>query len=420
MVGITSCSVYIPFYRLSRSEIEKGWGKPSPKGEKAVVYHDEDSITMAVNAGMDCTKGMDANSIDGLYFASTTFPYKEKQAAIIVATAVGLRRDIFAADFSGSLRGSTCAMRAAVDAINATSAENILLCAADTRLGSPQGNNEMDFGDGAASLLISNNNVFAAIEDSYSIANEFIDNWRTQNDTFVLSWEDRFIREKGYVNTLSEGISKVLRKNKLVPRDFSKVVCYAPNPQLLMNLARNMGFDPSNQVQDSLYSSLGNTGTPLSLMMLVAAFKEAEEGDRILFANYGDGCDVYIFRITREIERIRERIDLDAQLQSKKEISYEKYLQWRNIIPTEPPARPPLEKPSAVALWRDSKRGLALYGSKCRICGTPQYPAQRVCIKCGAKDQFEDYRFADKKGRVTTFSHDNLAVSMDPPLRLRL
>ena len=37
---------------------------------------------------------------------------------------------------------------------------------------------------------------------------------------------------------------------------------------------------------------------------------------------------------------------------------------------------------------------------------------------CQAKDDFEDYRFADKIGRVVTFSHDYLAASMDSPITL--
>ena len=55
---------------------------------------------------------------------------------------------------------------------------------------------------------------------------------------------------------------------------------------------------------------------------------------------------------------------------------------------------------------------------KCKKCGSPQYPEQRVCMKCRAKDQFEEYGFADREAKVTTFSHDNLAVSVDPPVTI--
>ena len=36
-------------------------------------------------------------------------------------------------------------------------------------------------------------------------------------------------------------------------------------------------------------------------------------------------------------------------------------------------------------------------------------------MECHAWDQFEPYKFSDKKGTVDTFSHDFLAASGDPP-----
>ena len=106
---------------------------------------------------------------------------------------------------------------------------------------------------------------------------------------------------------------------------------------------------------------------------------------------------------------------MEKQLNEKKMITYQRFLSWRELLASDPPARPPLEKPSAVSLWRDARKGLPLTGVKCLNCGTPQYPAQRVCFKCKTKDQFEPFRFADKAGKLVTFSHDNLAPSLDPP-----
>jgi len=95
--------------------------------------------------------------------------------------------------------------------------------------------------------------------------------------------------------------------------------------------------------------------------------------------------------------------------------TYQKYLRWREIVEVEPPATAAMEQPSPVALWRDNKSGLDLHGVKCRKCGTPQYPAQRVCIECGSKDDFDDYSFSDKESFLATYSHDSLGVSADPP-----
>ena len=90
MAGIISYGAYIPRFRLSRTEIARAWGKAAARGEKAVASYDEDSITMAVAAALDCTKGFERNSISGVYFSSTTSPFLEKQSATIVAAA-GIR-----------------------------------------------------------------------------------------------------------------------------------------------------------------------------------------------------------------------------------------------------------------------------------------------------------------------------------------
>ena len=60
---------------------------------------------------------------------------------------------------------------------------------------------------------------------------------------------------------------------------------------------------------------------------------------------------------------------------------------------------------------------LGLVGSRCKRCGTPQFPPQRVCAKpdCGAVDEMEDYRFAQRKGHLFTYTADSLAFSPNPP-----
>ena len=88
MIGITSVGAYIPRYRLSGEEIGWMWRAKGGKGEKAVAGYDEDTITMAVAAALECMKGQGAP--EALYHATTTAPYKEKQAASIVAAACDL------------------------------------------------------------------------------------------------------------------------------------------------------------------------------------------------------------------------------------------------------------------------------------------------------------------------------------------
>jgi 3-hydroxy-3-methylglutaryl CoA synthase/uncharacterized OB-fold protein len=417
MAGISSYGAYIPLYRLDRAEIKKAWDSMLPiPGEKAVASYDEDSITMAVAAARDCLTGIDRQKIDRVYFASTTSPYKEKQAASVVAGALGLSKETLTMDFGGSLRAGTNALRAAADAVDAGSANCVLVTCAETLLGAPNGIKEMSFGDGAAALLISKTDVAVSFDNSVSVFQEFHDQWRSDKDTFVRFWEERFVREAGYLRIVPPTVAVALQKSDLTPADITKAAIYAPDPRLLGMAAGKMGFDPMAQLQDPLYMTVGNTGSALCLIMLVATLEDAQAGNKLMCVGYGDGCDVLIMTVTDAIEKIKDRRGVKRHLESKMMIpNYLRYIQWRGLMETEAPPRPPINHISVPALWRDMDWGLSLHGVKCKSCGTPQYPPQRVCVICQAQDNFEPYDFTDKKATVGTFSHDNLAASIDPP-----
>ena len=142
MTGIVSYGAYIPIYRLKRDEMARAWSRGSVGGERAVANFDEDSATMAVEAVIDCLKGTDRQSVDGLYFATTTPPYREKQSASLIAQATDLRRQLFTADFADSLRSGTMALRAALDAVSSGSAGGASRARASTcRLSCSMGRN---------------------------------------------------------------------------------------------------------------------------------------------------------------------------------------------------------------------------------------------------------------------------------------
>ncbi|MBT4513329.1 MAG: hydroxymethylglutaryl-CoA synthase family protein, partial [Chloroflexi bacterium] len=154
MVGITAYGAYIPWHRMERQKCVGAWGGFGMPGEKAVAYFDEDSVTMAVEAARDCLGDSDSRAIDGLYFATTTSPYKEKQCAAIMAIALDMRRDIRTVDMNTSLRAGASAFGMAFDAIQAGSANSVMVTAADTRLAAPAGMTEQGIGDGAGAILL--------------------------------------------------------------------------------------------------------------------------------------------------------------------------------------------------------------------------------------------------------------------------
>ncbi len=422
MAGITSYGAYIPYYRLPRSVINQAWGGGGGRGEKAVAGFDEDPITMSVAAGLDCLKETDPKTVDALFMATTCAPYKERQNATIVATALDMRRDSRNADFANCLRAGTNALLSAMDAVSAGSLKSVLVTAADMRLGGAAGEDEQAFGDGAAAFLVGNDGVAAEIEGSYTLSDDLADYWRAHEDTFVRHWEDRFGRDAGYSSIPREAVAGVMKKLSLAPKDFTKACIYGANTRAQAALCKAMGFTPE-QIQDPLLDTVGNTGAAQPLMILAAALEEAKAGDRLLVVSWGNGCEAIVFRVTEEIEKIRDRRGIKSHLEIKRTLdNYGRYLRWRDMVSLAPPARPAgAGAVSMAAQWREHSSALPLYGVKCKKCGTPQMflspsaTRAHVCVECFARDEFEPYRFADKRGKVVSFSHDFLAGGIDPP-----
>jgi len=293
-----------------------------------------------------------------------------------------------------------------------------MFVASDSRQGAAKGALEQTLGDGAAALTIGSENVIAELEDSYSVSSDFTDFWRTDEDRFVRSAEGRFIEEAGYLPTMQSAISSLLKKSNLKITDFTRVVYYAADARQHAALARRLKLDKA-QVQDPLYNEIGNTGAAAAFLMLAAALEKGKAGDRILFAAYGDGADAFILSVTDEIKKFQKNPVISHQLSGKTAINYGQYLSWRGLVPVEASTLPERSALSLQARWRERKAITALYGSKCKKCGTPQFvqigQTPRVCVNCQEKDSFEPYKFSDKKGVLFTYSIDQLMPTLNPP-----
>jgi 3-hydroxy-3-methylglutaryl CoA synthase len=198
MIGITAFGGYVPAFRLNRDLIAKAWGRGSIGGERSVANNDEDSATMAVEAIFDCLQADGRSGLGGLFFASTTAPYREKEISSLVATTSDFPAEILTADFANGLRSGMAALRSAFDAVGNRSAASIMVVASDGRLGYPQSDSEQAFGNGAAAMAVGTSGVIATLEGHYAISNEMMDVWRNADDTFVRSWENRWVLGEGY------------------------------------------------------------------------------------------------------------------------------------------------------------------------------------------------------------------------------
>jgi len=421
MVGIKSFGAHIPRLRLDRNVMQAALmflGIAPSRGEKAVANWDEDSVTMAVAAAMDCTMGENKEVIDGLFFATTSQVYALRQNAGIVAAALDLNVDTRTVDFTDSTRSGTSAFLSAADAISGGSMSGCLVTASDCRVSKVSGSGDYIYGDGSAAFLLGRDDVIAVIDGSFSTTHDLVDRRRLQGERFEHIWEERFIRDEGYKKFIPEAVAGLTRKYDLKLKDFSRVIYACSFAGAHADLARAMGLRPE-QVQDPLLATVGDTGAAHPLMMLVAALEDAVPGDKIMVISFGQGCDAFCLTVTDKISRVKDKRGVRKNLSIRAPLaSYEKYLAFRNLMPVEVGIRgEETAFTSYSMIWRDSRELYGMVGSRCRACGHPFYPYQRICANsvCGAADRMEPYRFAERKATIFTYASDFLAPCIDPP-----
>lgn len=415
MVGIVSYGAYVPYYRLKKETVAQAFGKKAGKGSKAVAYCDEDSLTMAVAAALDAVNGTNTDDIRALYFASTTSPYAEKQAATQVAAALDLGTKIRTADFANTLRAGSSAVLAGCDALAVAEAGKVMVTFSDCRLGAADGKFEDELGDAAAAFLLGTEDLLATIDASASVAKEAIDEWRADDDRFVRFFDVRYASTLLYTPLVTEAVSDLFAKTGLAAADYSKLVLYGHDDKTRSALAAKLGFAPE-QVVPSYFKEIGNSGNAAAGLMLCKALDDAKAGDRILFVSYGEGADAISLTVTEKAASHKVPNSVEALLAHKNDtLPYGKYLKWKGMITTEPQRRPPQERSALPDLYRNYKKNHALYGSRCNECGTIVFPPQRICVHCGCTDNYELYSLRDKVGTVRTFTADGLSISMDSP-----
>ncbi len=409
MLGITGFGVHIPRYRLSGQTLAAVWGG-SGGGERAVANHDEDSLTMAVEASLAALAGRSGQELGGVLLATTTPPYAEKSSAAILAAVVDAGRDLFVTDLGGSLRAGTTGLRLALDAVRAGSAREVLVAAADIRPAPPGGDLEALLGDGAAAVVVGEGDVLARFEGAYSLTHEFSDVWRKADARFPEQGDPPFVRAYGYEKLIPEAVSGLLTRLGLKPQDVARVACYAPDARLAPGILRALKFPDTAVLRLPLLASVGNTGTASPLLALAAALEEAQAGDRVLVVGYGSGADALLFQATERIERWDRSHGVTAQLRAGRPlVHYGKLLQFRRLVESEVLRA----FTSLPVMQREERQDLRLYGQKCAACGAVQYPRRHLCWQCSGKDLGE-YRLG-RRGRVFTFTRDHLVPSPDPP-----
>jgi 3-hydroxy-3-methylglutaryl CoA synthase len=408
LAGITRYGSYVPFFRVQRAALGAG------RGARAVASHDEDSVSMAVEAARGALRDAPALAPAALLFATTSPPYAEKTNAATVQAALGLSENVASAELGGSSRMGLAALGLGLDL--ASAGRPALVCAGDVMIGAPGGPRESQGGDAAVAFLTGPDEESAArLLGRASATVELLDTWRLPEDRFAKQWEERFGAEVlGPV--LADTATRALNDAGVEPTELSQVILDATNPRAAAGLPRALGLKPE-QLADGLEAKVGRAGAAHAGLVLAHCLDQAKPGDRILVTSLADGCDALVLQVTERIASARPGNAVEAWIASRRDdLGYNTWLKWRGILPFEPPRRPDPERPAAPPMRRHERWKLAFVGGRCTRCQTGHLPPQRVCSSCGAVDEMQPEGFADRTGRVATFTLDHLAYTLQPPV----
>jgi hydroxymethylglutaryl-CoA synthase len=422
MVGIVAFGAYVPRLRLSRQAVYDankwfaGGLRGLAKGERSMANWDEDSVTMAVEASRDCLTSHDAADVRNIYFASTTHPFKDRQNAGVIGTALNIEQNLMASDVGGSLKAGTSALIAGLNA--SKDGAPSLVAASDKRMARVASANELNYGDGAAALLCGTENVIAKLVGHHSVSLDFVDHFRGEESEFDYGWEERWIRDEGYSKIVPPAIKAGLAACKLKGSDITHFIMPSLMPAVPKQMAKFAGIG-EGAVRDLLGANLGDTGAAHALLMLVDTLETAKAGDKIMVVAFGQGVDILVFEVTAEKDKLPKRNGLSGWMaRRKEEKNYMKFLAFNEMLPLDKGMRAEFDKKTALSvLWRKRDMIYGMVGGKCRVCGTVQFPRSQVCVNpnCHAVDSQDPYAMAGLEASVMSFTADSLVYSPDPP-----
>jgi 3-hydroxy-3-methylglutaryl CoA synthase len=409
-IGIARIAVYLPRLRLSRAAIAAAhaWAVPALKGRGkghiTAANWDEDSVTMAHEAA----RRIDAAATD-LRFCSTSMPFADRSHASQLVEALRLPPNTATQDVGASARAGTSALLSALRA----GSGGALIVAAEKRHAKPGSTLEIGQGDAAVAVLTGSDDLLAEFIDGDTLATDFVDHYRGADSEFDYTFEERWVRDEGYLAELPKLLPALLRRNGIEPAAVSRLVINAP-PRVRAAVAKAAGLDHAETGLAS-DAAIGDTGCVAPLLGLAEALGQASAGDVLLLVGFGQGQDVLLLRVTGARPDAFSHA-LNAGIEDD---NYLRYLSHRGLLQMDWGKRAERDVRTAQsAYYRERDQLSGFVGGKCSACGTIQFPRTRACVNPGCR-QFDTqvpHPFANLIGRLKSFTEDWQAYSPAPPL----
>ena len=344
MAGIIGYGAYIPRQRIKVEEIAKVWGADAPSykrglqlEQKSVPAPDQDVITMSVEATRNAIKRaqIDPKEVGCIYIGSESHPYAVKPSGTVVAEAIGATPEIHCADYEFACKAGSEGMFVSFGLVTAGLVKYGIGIGADTSQGAPGDALEYSAAAGAAAFIFGSEKVVAEVEETYAYMTDTPDFWRREYEHYP-KHGGRFTGEPAYFKHTLGCARGLMERAGVKPEDMDWAVFHQPNGKFPMRVGKMLGFTKEQMEPGWLAPRLGNTYSGASPMGLTAILDVAEPGQRILMVSYGSGSgsDGFVYRVTDEIDAVRDRAPKTTDYLDKNQIylDYGTYAKYRGKI----------------------------------------------------------------------------------------
>ncbi|MHA1264643.1 MAG: hydroxymethylglutaryl-CoA synthase [Candidatus Helarchaeota archaeon] len=338
-IQIYSYGVYVPRYRITHEEIKKIWGHFQGKIlEKAVMGYDEDTVTMAVEAGKNAIANgtLDRSKIRTIAIGCSSPPYALRSMAAEVAMAIGISDNIRILDFKESEKAGTTALLTCIDIV--TNKEGYgLVIGTDAPKAIASDGIENTFGASAAAVLIGKGNGIAQIEGVASATVEFIaDRFRKEGSVVVEDIGIPQYHQMAYSKSIIKAVSRLREDLGIASSEFQHVFIQGHDTREPLRVLKKLGIDKKLLYTETL-NVIGDSAAASVLTGLVAILEKANPGERILCVSYGSGAGADAFSVlVKKKQQVLENIPIiTTYLQHKQYLEYNQYLKFKELIELE-------------------------------------------------------------------------------------
>lgn len=417
--GIIAFGAYIPRMRLERAAAGSAmaWQNPAhrrQRGQRSVAAWDEDVVTMAVEAIRDCA-GSAKSGARALILASTSMPFADRLNSGIVAGALDLRSDILGLDFGSSHRAGTSAL---IAGLSLASQGDVIVAAGEARTARAGSQQELANGDAAAAVVLGTENVVARILASSTLCADFLDHWRATGDRYDYQWEERWVRDEGFLKLVPEAARVAFTAASIAPSEVDHLILASPLKGLGKAVATRIGLTNAAVAED-LAATVGYAGAAHPLLMLANVLDGAQPGEVIMMVGFGSGCDVLLIQTTDVIAAARARRGVRGWLnEGQSTQDYTKYLSLKGELAVDWGPRAEFGNKFAPTVnARAARDTLAFMGGRDRATGVVQFPKSPVGIAPGASSVaiYDDVCLVDEPAQVVAVTADWLTYHPNPP-----